>query len=143
MQERSKARSQALHILYQAEMTGATAGGVLAEGSWNAEDGVPSEFCRRLLLGYEEHSTGIDETISGISENWTLSRMPFVDRNILRLAAYEILFEPEIPDSVSINEAVELAKTYGGEDSSKFVNGVLGRLAAEQAVAEAAEGDHD
>ena len=67
--------------------------------------------------------------LSDISEHWTVSRMPLVDRNILRLAVYEILFVEDIPDSVSINEAVEMAKSYGGEDSSKFVNGVLGRLA--------------
>lgn len=106
---------------------------ILEEGSWSGEDGAPSAFCRSLLAGYEANREVVDAAIAGISENWTLARMPFVDRNILRVAAYEILFEPEIPHSVSINEAVELAKTYGGDDSSKFVNGVLGRLAAERA----------
>ena len=71
----------------------------------------------------------IDDIIEDISENWVLSRMPLVDRSILRLAAYEMLYRDDVPDSVSINEAVEMAKVYGGEDSSKFVNGVLGRIA--------------
>ena len=70
-----------------------------------------------------------DKTIGEVSENWSVSRMPFVDRNILRLATYEILYDADVPASVAINEAVELAKVYGGEDSSKFVNGVLGKIA--------------
>ena len=77
----------------------------------------------------EAHQTEIDASLADISEHWAVSRMPLVDRNILRLAVYEILYVDDIPDSVSINEAVEMAKSYGGEDSSKFVNGVLGRLA--------------
>lgn len=141
--DRSKAREQALHILYQREITGAPVGRILGTRTWDVRPleplegeeipafGEPSEFCRMLLEGVEEHQDCIDGTIESISENWSLSRMPLVDRNILRVAAYEILYVDDIPDSVSINEAVELAKTYGGEDSSKFVNGVLGRLAEE------------
>jgi transcription antitermination protein NusB len=67
--------------------------------------------------------------IGEVSENWAVTRMPLVDRNILRIATYEILYDAEVPPSVAINEAVELAKVYGGEDSSKFVNGVLGKIA--------------
>ena len=74
-------------------------------------------------------STSIDETIGRTSEHWTVSRMPLVDRNILRVATYELLHATDVPASVAINEAVELAKTYGGDDSSKFVNGVLGKIA--------------
>ncbi len=132
MQERRKARHQALHILYQAEITGDSVGSILGSRSWSEEDGEPGAFCRELLAGVEAHRQAIDERIESISENWVLSRMPIVDRNILRLAAYEILYAADIPPSVSINEAVEMAKTYGGEDSSKFVNGILGRLADER-----------
>lgn len=131
MQERRKARHQALHILYQREITGETIGEILGRCGWSEEDGEPLPFTRELLSGVEVHQAQLDGAIEGISENWVLSRMPIVDRNILRMAAYEILFDDDIPDSVSINEAVEMAKVYGGDDSSKFVNGILGRLADE------------
>jgi len=129
MLERTKARRQALQILYQREITGESAASILESQSYNPEEGEPPEFCRRLLVGVEEHQVEIDAKLAEISEHWTVSRMPLVDRNILRMAVYEILYIDDIPDSVTINEAVEMAKTYGGEDSSKFVNGVLGRLA--------------
>jgi len=129
MLERTKARRQALQILYQREITGESTSAILESRSFNSEEGEPSEFCRTLLAGVEEHRDEIDATLAEISEHWTVSRMPLVDRNILRMAVYEILYIDDIPDSVSINEAVEMAKTYGGDDSSKFVNGVLGRLA--------------
>ncbi|MDY0088440.1 MAG: transcription antitermination factor NusB [Coriobacteriia bacterium] len=129
MQERSRARLQAQQILYQRDITGVSANSILDEKAYNTEDGEPSEFCRSLVIGSESHATEIDEAISQTSKHWTIARMPLVDRNILRLATYEILFCDSIPVSVSINEAVELAKVYGGEDSSRFVNGVLGRIA--------------
>ncbi len=129
MQERSRSRLQALQILYQADIVGVDVSYILESGTYNTADGEPSEFCRELLLGTESHSNEIDEAIGSTSKHWTVSRMPLVDRNILRLATYEILYCDSIPVSVSINEAVEMAKTYGGEDSSRFVNGVLGRIA--------------
>jgi N utilization substance protein B len=131
MLERSRARRQALHILYQREITGEETAVILDAGSYSVEDGEPLGFCRELLVGVGEHLDEIDERLGRISEHWTVARMPLVDRNILRLATYEILFVDDIPASVSINEAVEMAKVYGGDDSSKFVNGVLGRLAEE------------
>lgn len=139
MLERRKARHQALHILYQREITEDPPSRILAEGTFNEEDGEPSEFCRQILLGVETHQARIDAIIEEISENWSLSRMPLVDRNILRLAVFEILYLDEVPDSVSINEAVEMAKVYGGDDSSKFVNGILGRLAEVSAAGGMAE----
>jgi N utilization substance protein B len=143
MLERTKSRRQALQILYQREITGQSADGILEERSYNPEDGEPSEFCRELLAGVQEHQTRIDAELSEISEHWTVSRMPLVDRNILRLAVYEILFVEEIPPSVSINEAVEMAKIYGGDDSSKFVNGVLGKLAEQRLESERETGGED
>ncbi len=136
MLERSRARRQALHILYQREITGETVEKILNTRSFNLEEGEPNDFCRSVVAGIQEHQAEIDVTIDRISENWVVSRMPLVDLNILRLAVYEILFVDEVPDSVAINEAVELAKNYGGDDSSKFVNGVLGRVAEEHVGAE-------
>ena len=133
MLERSRARRQALQILYQRDITGESGAVILGTGSYSHEDGEPDEFCRSLVLGTEERLPEIDEMIGEVSENWAVSRMPLVDRNILRLAAYEILYVADVPASVSINEAVELAKVYGGEDSSKFVNGVLGKIASRHA----------
>jgi len=129
MLERTRARRQALQILYQRDVTGESIGVILGQKTYSLEDGEPDEFCRELVTGVERYAPGIDETIGEVSENWSVSRMPFVDRNILRLATYEILYDAEVPSSVAINEAVELAKVYGGEDSSKFVNGVLGKIA--------------
>lgn len=130
MQERSRARRQALQILYQRDITGESVASILAAKSYSVEDGEPDEFCRQLVSAVEERLDELDATIGEVSENWSVSRMPLVDRNILRLATYEIEYSDDVPASVSINEAVELAKVYGGEDSSKFVNGVLGRIAA-------------
>ncbi len=132
MLERTKARRQALHILYQREITGEPVDDILQAASFNIEEDDLSDFCLTLVRGVEEHQGEIDGVLSEISEHWTVPRMPLVDRSILRIAVYEILHLDDIPDSVSINEAVEMAKTYGGDDSSKFVNGVLGRLAEER-----------
>ncbi len=129
MQERSRARRQALQILYQRDITGESVGTILADKSYSIEDGEPDEFCRQLVISVESRLDELDATIGEVSENWSVSRMPLVDRNILRLATFEIEHSEDVPASVSINEAVELAKVYGGEDSSKFVNGVLGRIA--------------
>lgn len=129
MLERTRARLQALQMLYQREITGEDVESILVSKSYSSEDGEPSEYCRELVVGTESNQLTIDAEIESTSEHWAVSRMPLVDRNILRLAVYEINFCDEVPDSVAINEAVEMAKTYGGEDSSKFVNGVLGRIA--------------
>lgn len=129
MLERTRARRQALQILYQRDITGESIGRILGLKSYSLEDGEPDEYCRELVAGVERYLESIDETIGEVSENWVVSRMPLVDRNILRIATYEILFDAQVPPSVAINEAVELAKVYGGDDSSKFVNGVLGKIA--------------
>lgn len=129
MLERTRARRQALQILYQRDITGESVSRILDFKTYSVEDGEPDEYCRHLVASVEEHLADLDETIGAVSENWAVSRMPLVDRNILRIATYEILYDAEVPPSVAINEAVELAKIYGGEDSSKFVNGVLGKIA--------------
>jgi N utilization substance protein B len=119
----------ALQLLYQREVTGDTVAQILDDKSYSTDSGEPDEFCRALALGVEATMDSLDATIGEISEHWSVSRMPLVDRNILRIATYELLHDTDVPTSVAINEAVELAKVYGGEDSSKFVNGVLGRVA--------------
>lgn len=127
--ERHKARRQALQMLYQREVTGEAVGRILSEESFSLEDGVPEQYARDLALGVESSITELDELIGRTSEHWSVGRMPLVDRNILRIATFELTRLPDVPPSVAINEAVELAKVYGGDDSSKFVNGVLGRIA--------------
>lgn len=129
MLERTRARRQALQILYQKDITGEPVRSILSNRTYALEEGEPSQYCEQVVLGVETHQERIDEEIERTSEHWTLLRMPVVDRNILRIAVYEIVFEDEVPNSVAINEAVELGKVFGGEDSSKFINGVLGRIA--------------
>ena len=102
----------------------------MAEGVFPSEEGPLSEYAQDLVRGVEQNRIVIDGSLKAAAENWSLGRMPIVDRSILRLAAYEIMFVEDVPTSVAINEAVELAKDFGGEDDSpRFVNGVLGRIA--------------
>lgn len=87
------------------------------------------EYTEKIVRGAESQLVSLDSCIEKYAENWTVERMACVDRNILRLAAYELLYVDDIPVKVAINEAVELAKRYGEADSSKFVNGILDRIA--------------
>ncbi|NTU90069.1 MAG: transcription antitermination factor NusB [Actinobacteria bacterium] len=138
--ERSKARQQALQVLYQSDICGVSVEDILYDKMYVLENGDLGDFARQLVLGVSQYKDDLDEKIVSISENWTLSRMPVVDRNILRIAIYELIYDEEIPPSVAINEAVELAKLFGGEESSKFVNGILGR-AAKADILQGSEGD--
>jgi len=123
-------------MLYQREVTGSSVDHILGEQSYSTEDGEPTEYSRELAQGVEAALPELDGIIGDISEHWSVGRMPLVDRNILRMATYELLHVADVPASVAINEAVELAKVYGGEDSSKFVNGVLGRIAERREIEE-------
>lgn len=127
--DRHRSRRQALQLLYQREVTGVSVARILDDGTYSTEDGEPDDFCRQLATGVEEHLDEIDSLLGQVSEHWAVSRMPLVDRNILRVATFELMHVADVPSSVAINEAVELAKVYGGDDSSKFVNGVLGKIA--------------
>ncbi|MFN3197565.1 MAG: transcription antitermination factor NusB [Bradymonadia bacterium] len=89
------------------------------------------QFTERLVRGVMGHMTSLDELIGRCSHHWKISRMGRVDRNVLRLAAYELAFESDIPTRVTLNEAIELAKRFGTEDSGKFVNGILDHIAQE------------
>ena len=128
--ERTAARSAAVQMLYTAEIQGKPAWQLLEEGLCPEEMGPLSDYAVKLINGVEAHVAELDARLASTSENWAVSRMPIVDRSILRLAAFEMLYVDEVPVSVSINEAVELAKGFGGKDESpSFVNGVLGRIA--------------
>src|SRR3990172_12106325 len=127
--ERRKARILALEMLYQMEIRRISLGQVIKTSVAAQPKKVLPEFALRIAKGVSDHLEEINQIIEKYAEDWSLNRMPFLDRNIIRIALYEMFYEEDIPFSVSINEAVELAKAYGTEDSGKFINGVLGKIA--------------
>lgn len=128
--QRTAARRAALALLYTSEITEEYATTIADEGRALEEAGPLTDYAKQLVRGVESHIAAIDKEIAATAENWSVHRMPIVDRSILRLAVYEMMFVDEVPTSVCINEAIELAKDFGGEDESpRFVNGVLGRIA--------------
>lgn len=130
-EERILARKNALQIMYQADLLNESAQVLLDEHRLVPEVQGLDDYAVMLLQGTLEKGKALDERIVAASENWTIDRMPIVDRSILRLATYEMCYVDEVPISVSINEAVNLAKEFGGEDSPRFVNGILGRIAVQ------------
>ena len=129
MRKRTAARECALQLLYQWDLTKAPSVDVLKQ-FWvdRPEEPDVRTFAEQLLEGTLQHLAVIDEALQKYAENWELGRMAVVDRNILRLGTYELLFAEEIPSKVTINEAVELAKRFGDVDSSKFINGILDKI---------------
>jgi N utilization substance protein B len=129
---RNKARKRAFQILFEADQRGVAVGTVLADwlrlARTDRRQPPVSEYTMRLVEGYAEQAERIDELIATHSVGWTLDRMPVVDRNILRLGGYELIWEDDVPDAVVIDEAVQLAKEFSTDDSPAFVNGLLGRL---------------
>jgi N utilization substance protein B len=129
---RNKARKRAFQILFEAEQRGAAPKTVMAD--WirlaRTDDRQPpvTEYTMQLVEGYAAHAARIDELLAGHSVGWTLDRMPAVDRNVLRLGTYELIWEDDVPDAVVVDEAVELAKEFSTDESPSFVNGLLGRL---------------
>lgn len=153
MRKRTRAREFALQILYQLDLSQSKISDTL-EDFWQDRSKVPSaltqsipgeaekldierdkkdeeirSYAEELVRGTIEKLPLIDKVIERFAENWTIKRMAYVDRNILRLSTYEMIHRADIPMKVSINEAVELAKRYGESDSSKFVNGILDKIA--------------
>ncbi|GAA2444657.1 MULTISPECIES: transcription antitermination factor NusB [Streptomyces] len=132
MAARNKARKRAFQILFEADQRGESVQTVLAD--WvrhsRSDDRQPpvAEYTMQLVEGYAGHVDRIDDLISTYAVGWTLDRMPVVDRNILRLGAYELVWEDETPDAVVIDEAVQLAKEFSTDDSPAFVNGLLARF---------------
>ena len=123
--DRSEARRLALQVLYQAEILETDPATIIEEGRLVDETQLLGNYARRLIEGATADQEAIDAELVEASENWALDRMPV----LLRMAAYEMRSVDEVPISVSINEAVNLAKEFGGEDSPRFVNGILGRIA--------------
>jgi N utilization substance protein B len=130
--QRRRSRELALQVLYQMEH-GSEAGEALElfEANFSAPERLMA-YVRELVMGIAEHGPEIDRALAGVSRRWRVERMARVDRNILRLAAFEMLFAPEVPPRVAINEAVELAKRYAGEESPGFINAVLDSLLAQR-----------
>ena len=130
MSTRRRAREVVLQMLYQLEASGQDAQRVLESYRASFGEGpFPDEFARETFIDVAGRIGELDGTIASASDNWRLARMSLVDRNILRLGVFELRFRPDTPPRVAINEAVELAKRFGTEDSAAFVNGVLDRIA--------------
>jgi N utilization substance protein B len=129
---RTNARRRAFQILFEADQRGAVPKTVMAD--WirlaRTDDRQPqvTDYTMRLVEGYEAHAGRIDELIATYAVGWAMDRMPAVDRNVLRLGTYELLWEDEIPDAVVLDEAVQLAKEFSTDESPSFVNGLLARL---------------
>ena len=121
--ERTDARERALILLYEAESKGIAPSEVLAQQISPADD-----LTTLLVQGVEQHQARLDEQIAAHAKGWTLQRMPAIDRNVLRIAGFELLGRPEVPVAVVLDEAVELAKRFSTDDSGRFVNGVLSAL---------------
>ena len=145
--DRRAARVLALDALYQAEIRDqlpTEALWLLRQDDWSVtiSDGIegagvpPSEnavaYASKLVEGFQRHAARIDALVDRYAERWDLGRMPVVDKNLLRLSVYELLWEPEIPVPVVINEAIELAKSLSTDESGRFINGILGRVAVEE-----------
>ena len=133
MSSRTKARKRALDIVYGADVRGVPIGALLGEEAERAEREPQRAsswpYARQLAEGVDAHLDEIDAAIEANAQGWTLGRMPALDRAIARLAAWEILYNDEVPDPVAIAEAVEFASTLSTEDSGGFLNGLLGALA--------------
>ena len=119
MSARSKARKAALDLLYESDIRKSSASDL---------DYVVRDFTKELVDGVENHRRKIDELITTYSQGWDMDRMPVIDRNILRLAMYEVLWSLDVPQAVAIDEALELAQTLSTEESSKYINGVLSKI---------------
>jgi len=137
MGTRRRGRELALQALYQIELTGDETGGSTTE-LWRHfdEPAAARAFATDLVHGVLEHRSQIDALIGASSEHWRLGRLPQVDRNVLRVATYELLCRREVPTSVVIDEAIEIARRFGSADSPVFVNGVLDQVAATLGVKE-------
>jgi len=126
---RTKARKRALDLLFEAEQRGVNAADLLRERLAAPVTEAPlSEFTADLVMGVVDHWGQLDELIATYAQGWTLKRMPAVDRAILRLGAYEVLYSADVPEPVAISEWVGLATELSTDDSPRFVNGLLARL---------------
>ncbi|MBG6182673.1 N utilization substance protein B [Arthrobacter sp. CAN_A6] len=127
MSARSKARRRALDILFEAEQRAVTPLEVI-KARREKTDMIIADYSVDVVEGVLAHSEQIDEYLSTYSQGWTLDRMPAVDRMILRIGSWELLYNDDVPDGVAVSEAVELAKMLSTDESPVFINGLLGRL---------------
>ncbi len=129
MAARSKARKRALDVLFESDQRGRDVAEVLAERVLvpGTQSSLPA-YAVELVEGVVSERGRIDELIATYSHGWTIERMPAVDRAILRIGAWEVLFNPDVPDAVAVDEAVELARALSTDESPTFINGLLGRL---------------
>ena len=128
---RRKSRRRALDVLYSADLRSLAPTEILADTLTRMGDDVPPHmaYAVDLIRGIDEHTARIDELISSYAEGWTLDRMPVVDRNLSRIAVYELLYRDDVDDAVAISEAVELARELSTDESPRFLNGLLARIA--------------
>ncbi|WP_436500158.1 transcription antitermination factor NusB [Actinokineospora sp. HUAS TT18] len=129
MGARSKARKRAVDLLFEAALRGDDPVTLLADRVGSPDVPPVNDYTVTLVEGVRAHQTRIDELLTEHAEGWTLNRMPAVDLAVLRLGLYELLWANDVPDAVAIDEAVQLAKSLSTDDSPRFVNGVLGRIA--------------
>ena len=133
MGRRRKSREVALQFLYQLDLHGADDPTPHEREFWQLHpvEGDTHTFAESLVRGTKQQQAKIDQLLTQYAEHWDLERMAVVDRNILRMAIYELLWEPEVPPKAAINEAIEIAKKFGTTESSRFINGVLDRILRE------------
>ena len=127
MSARSKARKRALDLLYASELRGEPAVAALDRAIAEGE-GPTNDYTAVIVRGVDEHRERIDEVVATYAEGWTLARMPAVDRNLLRLGTWELLYAGDVPDAVAVAEATALAQDLSTDESPQFVNGVLGAI---------------
>ena len=131
MGARRKARETALQMLYQIDVSGAGVEEAIGAYARSFElDPEVAEYAHQIVRGVHKKLEAIDEAIREASQNWRMERMARVDRNVLRLAAFELLYVADVPKRVALNEAVELGKRFGAEGSAAFINGILDAIAA-------------
>ena len=126
MSARRKARKRALDLLFESEMRGVVATELLATRP--SDELSQGEYVQTLVSGVSEHRAKIDELINTYAEGWDMDRMPVIDRNLLRIALFEILWNPEVDDKVAVSESVEIAHELSTKDSASYINGILGRV---------------
>ena len=132
MSTRRKSRELALQALYQWNITRQDPSLILDQQKVNFSPAdEEDEFAQQIIVGVLEHYNHIDELIEKFSEHWRLDRISIIDRNILRMAIFELLFREDIPPRVTLNEAIDLGKRFGSEDSSAFINGILDHIQKE------------
>jgi transcription antitermination protein NusB len=127
MSARTKSRKRALDVLFESEVRGLELDGTL-EARLVAQEPPVKDYTVELVRGVTEHRSRIDGLLSSYSEGWTLERMPAVDRNVLRIAVFEILYVDDVPDAVAVSEAINLVRDLSTDESPSFVNGVLGTV---------------